>query len=175
MRAQGSWSVGAVMAGMVILLLSFAATSACQGAARLLARSGAKDRAAGTAAVFVAAYGTFDARHPTGQQQRLATLTSGSLRDALATAPPDPAAMAQQLTSVTRVTDAAVTALAGNAATVRVTADQRRHGVDPLTGLPLVATVWQQVVVRLVREDGEWRVTEMQLFKEEPAAVDAAR
>lgn len=175
MRMQGNWSVGAVMVGMVVLLLAFAATSVCQGAARLLARSGTKERAARTAAAFVAAYGTFDAAHPTGQQQRLATLTTGSLRDALATAPPDPAAMAQQLTSVTRVTAVAVTALAGNTATVRVTADQRRNGVDALTGLPRVAAVWQEVVVRLVREDGEWRVTEMQLLKEAPATADAAR
>ncbi|MCY4639689.1 MAG: hypothetical protein OXC94_05045 [Chloroflexi bacterium] len=118
---------GYALFGLAALLAAAAVASAWSGASRL-AGSGedaavraAADAAAVEAAAssFVSTYGGFDYRDPDGYTARLAVLSAGELRDAVAGAAVDPAAVAGQLRGRADVRSVAVTALAGAAAARR--------------------------------------------------------
>ena len=173
---------GYVLLGLAALLAAAAVASAWSGASRLagLGADGAASAAADAAAVeaaasaFVSVYGGFDYRDPDGYTARLAALSAGALRDALAGASVDPAAIAGRQRSALTVRSVAVEALSATAAEATVRSLQERSWVDPATGRDASEAVAQQVRLRLVREGGRWLVTEIVLLGEEPAGARGA-
>ncbi|MCY4640026.1 MAG: hypothetical protein OXC94_06770 [Chloroflexi bacterium] len=170
---------GYALFGLAALLAAAAVASAWSGASRLAAPGedaavrAAADAAAASAAAsaFVSAYGGFDYRDPDGYTARLAALSSGELRDAIARAAIDPAAASGQLRSRADVRWVAVEALPGAAAEATVRSLQVRSRMDPTTGRAASEEVTQQVRLQLVREGGRWLVTEVVLLGEEPAGA----
>ena len=80
----------------------------------------------------------------------------------------DPVALGQQRTMTTRVVAVQVSAVSDDEATVSVTAEQLRRGVDPASGLLSEERVLQRVACRLSMEGGGWLVAEFRLLSEEP-------
>ncbi len=121
---------GYALLALAALLAAMAVTSAWSGASRLAGRGedGAARAAADAAAVeaaasaFVSAYGGFDYRDADSYTARLAALTAGELRAALAGAAVDPAAIAGGRRSRAAVQSVSVEALSG----------RRRGGDGPL-------------------------------------------
>ena len=173
---------GYALLALAALLAALAVTSAWSGASRLAGRGedGAARRAADAAAVeaaasaFVSAYGGFDYRDPDGYTARLAGLSGGELRAALAGASVDPAAVAGRRRSRAAVQSVAVEALSGTAAESTVRSLQQRSWLDPASGHAAGEEVTQQVRLRLVREGGRWLVTEVLVISEEPAGARGA-
>ena len=173
---------GYALLALAALLAALAVTSAWSGASRLAGRGedGAARAAADAAAVeaaasaFVSAYGDFDYRDPDGYTARLAALSAGELRAALAGASVDPAAVAGRRRSRTAVESVSVTALSGTAAESTVRSLQQRSWLDPASGRAAGEEVTQEVHLRLVREGGRWLVTEVLVISEEPAGARGA-
>lgn len=175
MRGQSGRVVGVVLVGLAVLLVALAGMSAWQGASRLRGRGAERSQAVTVARTVVEAHGTFDYRQPDAQRARLAAITAGDLREAVAAAAPDPAALAQQRVTAVRIVAAQVISLSRAEASIAVTAEQRRHGRDPATGQPFAADVQQRITVRLVRAPDTWRVTELRLVAEVPIPAAAMR
>ncbi len=173
---------GYALFALAALLLAVAVASAWSGASRLTGRGedGAARAAADAAAVeaaasaFVAAYGGFDYRDPHGYTARLAALSGGELRSALAGAAVDAAATSGRRRSRASVQSVSVTALSASAAEATVRSLQQRSWLDPASGRAAGEAVTQQVRLRLVREGGRWLVTEVVLLGEEPAGAQGA-
>ena len=173
---------GYALLALAALLVAMAVTSAWSGASRLAGRGedGAARAAADAAAVetaasaFVSAYGGFDYRDPDGYTARLAALSAGELRDAIALSAVDPAAVAGRRLSRASVESVSVTALSAAAAESTVRSLQQRSWLDPASGRAGGEEVTQQVRLRLVREGGRWLVTEVVLLGEEPAGAQGA-
>jgi len=159
-----------VLIALAAVLVAFAVAGVCGGVSQLTSRDGDAQAAESAARAFVLALGTFDYRAPHEYTASLAPLTTGPLRDALAGASVDPAASSAQRTMTARVESASVTSLAGERATVAVTAKQARRWVDPSLAYPLHESVTQLVLCQLVREDDRWLVTEL-----EPQAIAGQR
>ena len=170
---------GYALLALAGLLAVLAVTSAWSGASRLAGRGedGAARRAADASAVeaaasaFVSAYGGFDYRDPDGYTARLAGLTGGEMRTALAGAAVDPAATSGRRRSRASVQSVSVEALSGTAAEATVRSLQQRSWLDPASGRAAGEEVTQQVRLRLVREGGRWLVTDVVLLGEEPAGA----
>ena len=173
---------GYALLALAALLVAMAVTSAWSGASRLAGRGedGAARAAADAAAVeaaasaFVSAYGGFDYRDPDGYTARLAALSGGELRAALAGAAVDPAATSGRRRSRASVQSVSVTALSGTAAESTVRSLQQRSWLDPASGRAAGEEVTQEVHLRLVREGGRWLVTEVLVISEEPAGARGA-
>ena len=173
---------GYVLLALAALLVAMAVTSAWSGASRLAGRGedGAARAAADASAVeaaasaFVTAYGGFDYRDPDGYTARLAGLSGGELRTALAGAAVDPAAIAGRRRSRAAVESVSVTALSGTAAEATVRSLQQQSWLDPASGRAAGEEVTQEVDLRLVREGGRWLVTEVLVISEEPAGAQGA-
>lgn len=161
---------GLVLIALAALLVAFAAAGICGGVSQLTSRDGEAQAAESAARAFVLALGTFDYRAPHEYAANLAPLTTGPLRSAIGGASVDPGASSAQRTMTARVESASVTSLAGDRATVAVTATQTRRWVDPSLGDPLHESVTQLVLCQLVREDGRWLVTGL-----EPQAIAGQR
>ena len=163
--------------GLAALLLAAGVWSAWSGASRIASRTDgdAGDRAAAAAAEFVAGYGTFDYREPEGYTARLAALTTGELRRAIAAAAIDGWAAGGRHSLATAVESSQVVGVSGDAAEVVVVAVQSRRRAGAPGGPPALDHVRQRVSVRLVREDGRWLVSEMRLLGEQPATAGSAR
>ena len=161
------------LAGLAGLLLVMAVVSGWQGTSRLTGRGDDARAVEETAQVFVEAYGTFDFRDPGSYRERLLTLTTGTVRAAVAASQVDPVALGQQRTMTTRVVAVEVTALSDDEATASVTAEQLRRGADPASGRLLEERVLQRVACRLVREGDRWLVAEFRLLSEEPQRPEA--
>ncbi len=161
---------GAMVAlvGLAGLLLVMAVVSGWQGTARLTDRGGDSKAVEEAARAFVEAYGTFDFRDPGGYRDRLLALTTGFVREAVQASEVDSVALGQQRTMTARVVAVEVSALSEDEATVSVTAEQLRRGVDPASGRLLEERVLQRVACRLVLEGGRWLVAEFRLLSEEP-------
>jgi hypothetical protein len=157
-----------VLVGLAGLLLVVAGVSGWQGTSRLTGRGDDTSAVEESARAFVEAYGTFDFRDPDSYQQRLLALTTGPVRDAVRASQVDPVALGQRRTMTTRVIAVQVSALSEDEATVSVTAEQLRRGVDPASARLLEERVLQRVACRLVLEDGHWLVAEFRLLSEEP-------
>ena len=173
---------GYALFALAALLAAVAVTSAWSGASRLAGRGedGAARAAADAAAVeaaasaFVSAYGDFDYRDPDGYTVRLAALSAGELRDAIALSAVDPAAIAGRRRSRASVQSVSVEALSGTAAESTVRSLQQRSWLDPANGRAAGEEVIQHVHLRLVREGGRWLVTEVLVISEEPAGARGA-
>lgn len=161
--------------GLAALLIAIAVSSGWSGASRLAEREDDRDAVEAAAAAFVTAYSGFDFRDPDGYTARLVALTSGELRDAIAGAAVDPAAVAQQRTSSAVVESVSVTALSDTAATVTVRSRQERTWLDPASGRAVQEQVIQHVSCRLVRDGERWLVAELLLLGEEPAGAQGVR
>jgi hypothetical protein len=157
-----------VVAGFAGLLLIMAVFSGWQGASRLTTRGNETEAVEEAARAFVQAYGTFDFRDLESYRQRLLSLTSGTVRDAVAGSQVDPVAAGQQRTTTTNVASVSVTAVSNDAAAASVTAVQLRRSVDPESGRLIEEQVLQRVACRLTREGDQWLVTEFRLLSEEP-------
>ncbi len=153
------------------VLLAIAAASGWSGASGLAARR--DDRAAVEAAArsFVAAYGNFDFRDAGAYAARLADLSTGDLQHAVAKAAVDPAAIAAERTSSSRVESVTVTALSGGNAAATVRSTQDREWRDPASGALVHQQVTQDVSLGLVRTDGRWLVADFQLLGQQPAVA----
>ncbi|MDO8611524.1 MAG: hypothetical protein Q7R32_01715 [Dehalococcoidia bacterium] len=156
------------LAGLAGLLLVMAMVSGWQGTSRLTGRGDDARGVEETAQAFVEAYGTFDFRDPNSYRERLLTLTTGTVRAAVAASQVDPVALGQQRTMTTRVVSVQVTALSDDEATTSVTAEQLRRGTDAASGRLTEERVLQRVACRLVREGDRWLVAEFRLLSEEP-------
>ena len=173
---------GYALLALAALLAAVAVASAWSGASRLAGRGedGAARRAADAAAVeaaasaFVVAYGGFDYRDPDGYTARLAALSAGELRAALAGAAVDPAAIAGGRRSRAAVQSVSVEALSAAAAEATVRSLHERSWLDPASGRAAREEVTQQVRLRLVREGGRWLVTEVVLLGEESIGARGA-
>jgi hypothetical protein len=168
---------GAMVAlvGMAGLLLVMAVVSGWRGTHRLTSRGDDARAVEEVATSFVEAYGTFDFRDPESYKQRLLSLTSGQVRDAVLTTNVDPAALAQQQTMTSRVVSVEVTAQSDDEATASVTAEQDRRIVDTTSGRLVDERVTQTADCRLVKEAGSWRVAEFHLRSEEAQTNPTAR
>ncbi|MPZ99106.1 MAG: hypothetical protein GEU80_07155 [Dehalococcoidia bacterium] len=169
----GGRGAGYALLGLAGLLLAIAIASGWNGASRLVSREDDTDAVAAAASAFVSAYGTFDFRDQVTYTTRLATLTTGTLREAIGAAALDPAATPQQRSITTAVETVSVTALSKQEATVVVTALQERRWVDPTLRQSLHEQVRQRVICRLVVADGRWLVAELRLQSEQPARPEA--
>ena len=156
------------LAGLAGLLLVLAVVSGWQGTTRLTDRSDETAAVEDAARSFVEAYGTFDFRDPASYRQRLLTLTTGSVREAVAASQVDPVALGQQRTMTARVVSVEVSALSEDGATASVTAEQLRRGTDAASGGLTKERVEQRVACRLEKEGGRWLVAEFRLLSEEP-------
>ena len=163
------------LVGLAALLLAIAASSGWSGAARLARRASDTSAVAGTAAAFVTAYGTFDFRDPDGYSARLAELTTGELRDAIASAAVNANAVALQRMTTVLVDSVLVTALSENAAIAAVRSRHERTRRDPATGRAIQEHVMQHVTCRLVRRRERWLVSELLLRGEEAAVARGGR
>jgi hypothetical protein len=161
---------GAMVAlvGLAGLLLVMAVVSGWQGTSRLTGRGDDTKAVEEAARAFVEAYGTFDFRDPHSYRQRLLALTTGPVREAVQASQVDPVALGQQRTMTSRAIAVQVSALSDDEATVSVTAEQLRRGVDPASGRLLAERVLQRVACRLVLGGGRWLVAEFRLLSEEP-------
>ena len=164
-----------VVAGFAGLLLIMAVFSGWQGASRLTNREDETKAVEEAARGFVEAYGTFDFRDLESYRQRLLSLTSGSVRDAVAGSQVDPVAAGQKRTTMTNVTSVSVTAISNDAAAASVTAVQLRRSVDLASGTLIEERVVQRVACRLVREGDRWLVSEFRLLSEEPVSPTPQR
>lgn len=153
--------------GLAGLLLVMALVSGWQGTTRLTGRGDDTAAVEEAARSFVEAYGTFDFRDQESYRQRLLPLTTGPVREAIASSQVDPVAVSQQRTMTTRVVAVQVTALSQDQATALLTAEQASRGVDPASGRLVEEKVVQQVACRLVREGGLWLVAEFRLLSQE--------
>jgi hypothetical protein len=153
--------------GLAGLLLVMALVSGWQGTTRLTGRGDDTAAVEEAARGFVEAYGTFDFRDQESYRQRLLPLTTGTLREAIASSQVDPVAVSQQRTIATRVVAVQVTALSQDQATASVTGEQVSRSVDAATGRLVEDRVVQQVACRLEREDNQWLVAEFRLLSEE--------
>ena len=138
---------GAMVAlvGLAGLLLVMAVVSGWQGTTRLTGRGDDTKAVEAAARAFVEAYGTFDFRDPESYRQQLIILTTGPVRDAVASSQVDPVALGQQRTMTSRVVAVQVSALSDDEATVSVTAEQLRRSVDPTSGRLIEERVLQRV------------------------------
>lgn len=161
------------LAGLAGLLLVMAVVSGWQGTSRLTGRGDDARAVEETAQAFVEAYGTFDFRDPGSYRERLLTLTTGTVRAAVAASQVDPVALGQQRTMTARVVAVEVTALSDDEATASVTAEQLRRGTDPASAGLTEERVLQRVACRLVREGDRWLVAEFRLLSEEPQRPEA--
>lgn len=164
-----------VVAGFAGLLLIMAVFSGWQGANRLTTRGDQTKAVEDSAHAFVQAYGTFDFRDLESYRQRLLSLTSGSVRDAVAGSQVDPVAAGQKRTTATNVTSVSVSAIANDAAAASVTAVQLRRSVDLESGNLIEERVLQRVACRLIREGDRWLVSEFRLLSEEPVSPTPQR
>jgi len=162
---------GAALLGGGALLLVLAVVSGWSGAQRIGARSDETRAVAAAAEAFVEAYGTFNHRDPGAYRDRLAAVTGGALREAVARAAIDPDAARLRRAITTHVESVSVTALSAADATATVTAVQTRRWSDPALGTTQQQVVRQRVTCRLVREDGRWLVVELHVQSEEPVRV----
>lgn len=161
--------------GLAGLLIAIAVSSGWSGAARLAGREHDASAVEDAAATFVVAYGTFDFRDAGGYTARLAELTTGELRDAIAGAAVDPKAAAQQRTTTTSVESVSVTALSGTVATAALRSRHERTWRDRASGRVVQEHVVQHVSCRLVREGERWLVAELLLNSEEPVVTPRGR
>lgn len=168
---------GAMVAlvGMAGLLLVMAVVSGWRGTHRLTSRGDDSRAVEEVATSFVEAYGTFDFRDPESYQQRLLSLTTGQIREAVLTTNVDPAALARQQTMTASVVSVEVTAQSDDEATASVTAEQVRRIVDTASGRLVAERVTQTADCRLVKEAGSWRVAEFHLRSDEPQTNPTAR
>ncbi len=157
-----------VLVGLAGLLLVMAVVSGWQGTTRLTDRSGDTKAVEEAARAFVEAYGTFEFRDPDNYRQRLLVLTTGPVQEAVQASEVDPVALGQQRTMTARVVAVQISALSNDEATVSVTAEQLRRGVDPVSERLLEERVLQRVACRLVLDGGRWLVAEFRLLSEEP-------
>jgi hypothetical protein len=153
--------------GLAGLLLVMALVSGWQGTTRLTSRGDDTAAVEEAARGFVEAYGTFDFRDQESYRRRLLPLTTGPLREAIASSQVDPVAVSEQRTITTRVVAVQVTALSQDQATASVTGEQVSRGVDPTAGRLVEESIVQQVACRLVREGGRWLVAEFRLLSQE--------
>jgi len=158
-----------VLGGLAGLLVVMALMSGWQGTTRLTRQQDDTNAAAEICRSFVEAYGTFDFRDPASYRNRLMSLTTGTLKTALASSQIDPLALGQLRTITTEVVDVQVTALSGDNATVSATAEQLRRSIDPTSGRLADEAVIQHVACRVVLAGGSWLVAEFRLQSEEPA------
>jgi hypothetical protein len=156
------------LAGLAGLLLVMAVVSGWQGTSRLTNRGGDTKAVEEAARAFVEAYGTFDFRDPDSYRQRLLGLTTGPVREAVQASQVDPVALGQQRTMTARVMAVQVSALSDDEATVSVTAEQLRRGVDPASGRLLEERVLQRVACRVALQGGRWLVAGFRVLSEEP-------
>ncbi|MPY81144.1 MAG: hypothetical protein GEV04_22495 [Actinophytocola sp.] len=161
--------------GLAGLLLAIAVSSGWSGATRLADREDDRGAVGAAAAAFVTAYGSFDFRNPDGYTARLVELTAGELRTAITEAAVDPAAVAQQRASTTRIESVSVTALSDVAATATVRATHERSWRDAASGALVQEHVMQHVSLRLVREGERWLVAELLVLGEEAGGAQGAR
>ncbi len=163
------------LAGLAGLLLVLAVVSGWQGTTRLTDRSDETAAVKEAARSFVEAYGTFDFRDPGSYRERLLTLTTGTVREAVAASEVDPVALGQQRTMTARVVAVEVTALSEDGATASVTAEQLRRSTEPTSGRLTEERVVQRVACRLAREGERWLVAEFRLLSEEAIEPGAQR
>jgi len=163
----GGRAAGYALLGCGGLLLVLAVLSGWSGAQRIGSREHDTRAVEAAAAAFVTAYGSFDHRDPDAYTTRLAALTAGALRDAVARAAVDPDAARLQRGIATEVESVSVTALSAAAATASVTAVQERRWRDPTLGTAQEQVIRQRVTCRLVQEDGRWLVVELRVQSEE--------
>ncbi|MEX1193480.1 MAG: hypothetical protein WED85_00255 [Dehalococcoidia bacterium] len=171
----GNRGATVALVGMAGLLLVMAAVSGWRGTHRLTNRGDDTRAVEEVAKSFVEAYGTFDFRDPGSYQQRLLSLTTGQVREAVLTTNVDPAALARQLTMTANVVSVEVTAQSDDEATASVTAEQARRIVDTTSGQLVDERVTQTADCRLVKEAGSWRVAEFHLRSEEPQTNQTER
>ncbi len=164
-----------VLAGLAGLLVVIAVMSGWQGTTRLTRQRDDTKAVEASCRSFVEAYGTFDFRDPTSYRNRLMSLTTGTLKAAVASSQIDSLALRQLRTISTEVVDVGVTALSEENATVSATAKQLRRGSDPPSGQLIDEAVIQHVACRVVAGGGLWLVTEFRLQSEEAATRTPVR
>jgi hypothetical protein len=164
----GGRGVMVVLGGLAATLLVIAIVSGWQGADRMRGQGDEMTDVEEAARAFVEAYGNFDFREPEAYRARLLALSTGMVRDAIATTAVDPAVLGQQQTRTTEAVSVWVTSYAEDGATVSVTSEQTRRAVDAATGQLREQRVRQHVTCRLVRVEGRWLVAEFRLRSEEP-------
>lgn len=160
--------------GLAGVLLIVAVVSSCRGVLRIAAANDDGASIAAAAAAFVATVGTYQPEDVDSYVARLAPLTTGNLRDAIATAALDPAARGLQRAADTRIEAVSVTSRSASVATAAVTAVQSRRWMDAHAGTRS-EQVRQRTRCRLVRVDGRWFVTAIELLSEEPARPVSSR
>lgn len=154
--------------GLAGVLLIVAVVSSCRGVSRIAAGNDDSASIAAGAATFVATVGTYRPEDVDSYVARLAPLTAGDLRDAIASAALDPAARGMRRAADTRIEAVSVTSRSASVATVAVTAVQSRRWMDAHAG-QRSEQVRQRTSCRLARVDGRWFVTAIELLSEEPA------
>jgi len=161
--------------GLAALLTTVAIVSGWRGVSRMVGREHDTAAAAAAAARFIVAVGTYDERDLASYAGRLRSMTTDALRDALADAVLDAAAVDGRRSASTTVESVSVTAGSRGVATVVVTASQLRSWSDARSG-PQVEWVRQRTSCRVVRDDDDrWRVAEVRLLSEEPVRADEPR
>jgi hypothetical protein len=157
-----------LIAGFAALLLIIAVFSGFQGARRLTSQRDETAAVKEAAQTFVLAFGTFDFRQPEVYRQRLLSLSTGVVREAMLASRVDPVAVGQKRTTTTQVLSVSVNALSGDAASASVAAEQLRKSVDPETGKLVEERVTQRIACRLLRQGGAWLLAEFRVVSEEP-------
>ena len=161
--------------GLAALLMVLAAASAWSGASRLAARGDDRAAAEAAAGAFVRAYAGFDYRRAELYAPRVAALATGDLREAIASASVDGAALEERVTGTAAIESAEVRSLSGDAAVVEVRSRWERARVEPRSGGEIREGGTQRVRLRLVRAEGRWLVAGLELVGEEPAGAPGAR
>jgi len=154
--------------GLAGVLLIVAVVSSCRGVSRIAAGNDDRASVAAAAAAFVATVGTYRPEDVDSYVARLAPLTTGDLRNAIATAALDPSVRGMRRVAGTRIESVSVTSRSASVATAAVTAVQSRRWTDAHAG-PQSEQVRQRTNCQLVRVDGRWFVTAIELLSEEPA------
>jgi hypothetical protein len=158
-----------VLAGLSGLLVVMAVISGWQGTTRLTRQRDDTAAVEDACRSFVEAYGTFDFRDPGGYRNRLMSLTTGTLKAAVASSQIDSLALGQLRTIATEVVGVEVSALSEDDATASATAEQHRRSTDPVSGQLVDEGVIQHVACRVVLAGGSWLVAEFRLQSEEAA------
>ena len=161
--------IGLALFGLATLLLAIGVGSVCRGATRLTERGDATAAVEAAARRFVLASGTYDATRNAAYPQRLAALSTGDLRRALAAASVDAQSVQMQRRLTTHIETTDVTSFEAGRATVAVTVVQERRWIDPGSGTEQDERVRQRLRCQLVRQDGQWLVSAIELEAVEPA------
>ena len=157
-----------VLAGLAGLLVVMAVMSGWQGTTRLTQQQDHTNAVEESCRSFVEAYGTFDFRDPASYRNRLMSLTTGTLKTAVASSQIDLVALGQLRTITTEILDVQVTALSEDDATASATSRQLQQSMDPTFGQLVEEEVIQHVACRVALAGGSWLVAEFRLRSEEP-------